>query len=82
MLFGDLDQASYLTSLGRDVARRAVVGLGEFFGPGWLSRAANPTNPRNRVALARVSPSLFAPSQRQRDAFVGFAGGGGPVSRC
>lgn len=74
VLVGDLDQASYLTSLGREVARRAVVGLGEFFGPGWLAKAANPTKPRNRVALARVSPSLFAPSERQRDVFVGLLG--------
>lgn len=74
VLFGDLDQASYLTSQGRDVARRAVVGLEEFFGPGWLAKAAKQTNPRNRVALARVSPSLFGPSERQRDAFVGLLG--------
>jgi len=74
VLVGDLDQVDYLTSLGREVTRRALVGLKEFFGPGWLSRAANPTDPRNRVALAMVSPSLFGPSQRQRDAFIGLLG--------
>lgn len=79
VLVGDLDQASYLTSLGRDVARRAVVELGEFFGPGWLSRAANPVDPQSRIALAKVSPSLFAPSERQRDAFVGLLGWWGSV---
>ncbi|MBB4910685.1 hypothetical protein H4W32_001720 [Actinophytocola algeriensis] len=74
VLVGDLDQAEYLTPAGREVTRRAIVGLSEFFGPGWLSRAANPRDPHDRVALAMVSPSLFGPSPRQRAAFVELLG--------
>lgn len=74
VLVGDLDQAEYLTPAGREVTRRAIVGLSEFFGPGWLSRAANPRDPHDRVALAMVSPSLFGPSPRQRAAFIELLG--------
>lgn len=72
VLVGDLDDASYLTPLGRDTVRRAITGLSDFFGPGWLAKAANPTKPQDRIALAAMSPSLFGPSQQQRHAFVRF----------
>lgn len=40
--FGDVDAADYLTSVGKQAARRAAADLTGFFGPGWLSRAVEP----------------------------------------
>jgi hypothetical protein len=52
VLVGDLDQASYLTTLGREVARRAVVGLGA----GQPNRPAT-TAPACPPALPACAPS-------------------------
>lgn len=39
---GDPAEAEYLTSLGHQVASRAITDLDAFFGPAWLHRATHP----------------------------------------
>jgi hypothetical protein len=69
VVVGDVTVSTYLTPLGQDTIRRAVAGLSAFFGPGWLTRAAN-IHSHDRIDLASFSPSLFGPSRMQRHAFV------------
>jgi hypothetical protein len=74
VLFGEPEEAAYLSPLGREVARRAMDGLSEFFGPGWLTQAANQTKSQDRIDLMALSPSIFGPSQEQRRAFLRLLG--------
>jgi hypothetical protein len=66
--FGDLNEANYLTSAGREAGSRAVDDLEAFFGADWLHRATN--------LDSALRPDLppFWPSLMKAPAFVAAIG--------
>jgi hypothetical protein len=64
--FGDVDTASYLTSSGKQAARRAIADLTGFFGPGWLSRAIEPGPSGPAIRGLSVYAPLLALSPARR----------------